>query len=145
MIHQSAGLFISLNMQRTPFSGPMGAYCCLQNTCIVSECAFVGGSQVHWWFLQTLLFFIFWTMHSLIWAFVYITVPAAAHASAEMSTGEEEAVQGSKEMPQLRCRCLECNYYYLWSHRLSIAFTLAVCTHMCRRRADSEFSLALWG
>lgn len=51
-------------------------------------------------------------MHSLIWAFVYITVPAAAHASAEMSTGEEEAVQGSKEMQQLRCRCLESNYYY---------------------------------
>lgn len=85
-----------------PFSGPMSTSCCLQNTCVVRGLSWPPQKSVEAVRCSSdsskLFFFIYHI--SLIWAFVYVTAPATAHAASWMSSGKAEAIQKSKEQVQ---------------------------------------------
>lgn len=88
--HQSVGMFVSLNTQQTPLFLGLSVTRCLRKhlrTAGVWVCgrrsgADGGGSSL----LLSLTGHFFGTLNLLIWAPVYISVPAAAHVCSETST-----------------------------------------------------------
>lgn len=88
MTHQSVGMFVSLNTQKTSFiSGPEGSTLppktpAHSGSVCLWEAVRCGGDSTK------LTGCFFGTVNLLIWAPVYISVPAAAaHVSSDMSTG----------------------------------------------------------
>lgn len=82
------------------FSGHISNSRCLQNTRVVRRLSWPLWRKKRVWRQSGAVVIphnFFCLLHSLIWVFVYVTVPVTAHVSSEMSSGKAEAVLGSKE------------------------------------------------